>query len=207
MVILGLTGSIGMGKSTTARLFRSFGIHVHDADAAVHAMMARGGVAVEPVAALFPNVLKEGAIDRSALGKLVFDDVAALDTLEAVLHPLVRQRERRFLANAARRQEALVVLDIPLLFETGGEHRCDTVTVATAPAFIQRQRVLRRPGMTAARFDAILARQIPDFDKCFNADFLVPTGLGVAFSLHVVRDIVRVAKAIPANRWQPTRPL
>jgi dephospho-CoA kinase len=205
MIILGLTGSIGMGKTTTAGLFKKFGIPVHDSDATVHAMMARGGEAAETVAALFPNVLKEGVIDRSALGSVVFNDRAALDTLESVLHPLVRKHERQFLANAARRHEAAVLLDIPLLFETGGEQRCDAVTVATAPAFIQRQRALRRPGMTLDRFATILARQIPDADKCFNADFLVPTGLGVAFSLRVVRDIVRVAQEIPASRWGPAR--
>lgn len=203
MIILGLTGSIGMGKTTTASLFRKFGIPVHDSDVVVHALMARGGEAVEPVATLFPDALKAGSIDRPALGNIVFNDPAALDLLETVLHPLVRKHERQFLANAARRHDALVLLDIPLLFETGGEQRCDAVTVVTAPAFIQRQRVLRRPGMTPDRFAAILARQIPDADKCFYADFLVPTGLGVAFSLRVVRDIVRVAQDIPANRWGP----
>ena len=205
MIILGLTGSIGMGKTTTAGLFRKFGIPVHDSDATVHAMMARGGEAAETVASLFPNVLKEGVIDRSALGSVVFNDPAALDTLESVLHPLVRKHEHQFLTNAARRHEAVVLLDIPLLFETGGEQRCDAVTVATAPAFIQRQRVLRRPGMTPERFATILARQIPNADKCFNADFLVPTGLGIAFSLRAVRDIVRVAQEIPASRWGPAR--
>ena len=205
MIILGLTGSIGMGKTTTAGLFRKFGIPVHDSDATVHAMMARGGEAAETVASLFPNVLKEGVIDRSALGSVVFNDPAALDTLESVLHPLVRKHEHQFLTNAARRHEAVVLLDIPLLFETGGEQRCDAVTVATAPAFIQRQRALRRPGMTPDRFASILARQIPDADKCFNADFLVPTGLGIAFSLRAVRDIVRVAQEIPASRWGPAR--
>jgi len=203
MVILGLTGSIGMGKTTTARLFRHFGVPVHDADAAVHTMMAPGGEAVDVVAAHFPQALKNGFIDRAILGKQVFDDPAALETLESILHPMVRKRERRFLTHAARRHCALVVLDIPLLFETGGEQRCDAVTVVTAPAFLQRQRVLSRPGMTPERFAAILARQMPDGEKCFYADFLVPSGLGVAFSLHVVRDIVKVAKAIRPTRFVP----
>lgn len=204
MVILGLTGSIGMGKSTTAHIFRCLGVPVHDADAAVHAMMARDGEAVEPVAALFPEALKDGYIDRAILGGRAFDDPEALETLESVLHPLVRKRERRFLAAAARRHCPLVVLDIPLLFETGGEHRCDAVAVVTAPAFLQRQRVLSRLGMTPERFATILSRQLPDSEKCFYADFLVPTGLGIAFSLRVVRDIVRVARAIRANHWSPS---
>lgn len=205
MVILGLTGSIGMGKSTTAHLFRCLGVPVHDADAAVHAMMARDGEAVEPVAALFPEALKDGLIDRSILGSRVFDDPEALERLEATVHPLVRKRERRFLAVAARRHCPLVLLDIPLLFETDGELRCDAVVVVTAPPFLQRQRVLGRPGMTPERFAAISARQLPDSEKCFHADFLVPTGLGIAFSLRVVRDIVRVAKAIRANHWPPLK--
>ncbi len=203
MVILGLTGSIGMGKTTTARLFRTLGVPVHDADAAVHAMMARGGEAVTPVANLFPEALKDGFIDRSALGNQVFAEPLALDTLESILHPLVRKRERQFLAYAARRHCPLVVLDIPLLFETGGEQRCDAVAVVTAPAFLQRQRVLSRSGMTPKRFAAILARQMPNDEKCFYADYLVPSGLGIAFSLHVVRDIVRVAKAIRPRHWAP----
>jgi dephospho-CoA kinase len=201
VVILGLTGSIGMGKSTTADLFRSEGVPVHDADAAVHAMTAHGGEAVAAVAAAFPGIVTAGAVDRTALGARVFDDPAALRRLEAILHPLVRKRETRFLLAAARRHCPLVVLDIPLLFETGGETRCDAVVVVTAPAFVQRRRVLSRPGVTPARFEAILRRQVPDCEKRRRADFIVPTGLGVAFSLRAVRKIVTVAQTIRARRW------
>jgi dephospho-CoA kinase len=205
MVILGLTGSIGMGKSTTAKLFRTLGVPVHDADACVHAMMAQHGEAVDKVGGAFPDALKNGAIDRGILGRLVFDDQDALARLESILHPLVRKHELKFLAHWARHRRPLVVLDIPLLFETHGEQRCDAVAVVTAPAFIQRQRVMQRAGMTAERFTAILARQMPDDEKCQYADFLVPTGQGKAFSLRVVRNIVRVAKSIPANRWRPAQ--
>ncbi|MEX2450840.1 MAG: dephospho-CoA kinase [Rhodospirillales bacterium] len=201
MVILGLTGSIGMGKSTTADLFRGEGVPVYDADAAVHAMTAHGGEAVAAVAAAFPDAVRDDTVDRAALGARVFDDPAALRRLESILHPLVRKREKRFLLVAARRRCPLVVLDIPLLFETGGETRCDAVVVVTAPAFVQRQRVLSRPGMTPARFEAILRRQVPDCEKRRRADFIVPTGLGVAFSLRVVRKIVTVAQESRARRW------
>lgn len=205
MVILGLTGSIGMGKTTTAGLFRALGVPVHDADVAVHEMMAQNGEAVTAVGEVFPDALIDDRIDRKILGGLVFNDDDALDELESILHPLVRQREYKFLAHHARQGRTLVVLDIPLLFETGGEQRCDGIVVVTAPPLIQRQRVLRRPGMTPERFDAILSRQMPDEEKCEYADFLVPTGMGVAFSLRVVRDIVKVAKAIPAKQWRPSR--
>ncbi|MEQ8195375.1 MAG: dephospho-CoA kinase [Rhodospirillales bacterium] len=201
MVILGLTGSIGMGKSTTADMFEGLGVPVHDADAAVHAMMAGGGEAVAAVAEAFPGVVKNGAVERDSLGKKVFDDPAALKRLEAILHPLVRVREKRFLIEASRRGCPLAVLDIPLLFETGGTARCDAVAVVTAPAFVQRQRVTNRPGMTAARFESILKRQMPDAEKRRRADFIIPTGLGRAFTLRVVRDVVTVAKEIRPRHW------
>jgi dephospho-CoA kinase len=156
---------------------------------------------VAAVAAAFPGIVTAGAVDRTALGARVFDDPAALRRLEAILHPLVRKRETRFLLAAARRHCPLVVLDIPLLFETGGETRCDAVVVVTAPAFVQRRRVLSRPGVTPARFEAILRRQVPDCEKRRRADFIVPTGLGVAFSLRAVRKIVTVAQTIRARRW------
>lgn len=192
MKILGLTGSIGMGKSTAARMLRRLGVPVHDADCAVHVLMAKGGKAVAEVEAAFPGVVKDGAIDRAELGKRVFGDAAALKRLEGILHPLVRQVERAFLKRFARSK--LVVLDIPLLFETGGETRCDKVAVVSAPAFLQEQRVLKRPGMTRERLQAILAKQMPDGEKRRRADFVVPTGLGMRPALRHLKAIVTLMR-------------
>lgn len=178
MRILGLTGSIGMGKSTAAAMLRRLGVPVHDADATVHGLFAPGGKAVAPVEAAFPGVVKDGAVDRAALGARVFGDDAALKRLEAIVHPLVRAAERDFLARHRRYGTPLVVLDIPLLFETHGERRCDLVAVVSAPAFLQAARVLARPGMTRARLDAVLAKQMPDEQKRRRADVVIPTGLG-----------------------------
>jgi dephospho-CoA kinase len=175
--VLGLTGSIGMGKSATAGLFREAGVPVHDADACVHALYAPGGAAVAPVAALFPGVVDgTGAIDRGRLRDAVIGDGAALARLEAAVHPLVRAAEADFLREVA--EEPLAVLDVPLLYETGGEGRCDAVAVVTAPAEVQRARVLARPGMTEEAFAAILAKQVPDAEKRRRADFLVDTSRG-----------------------------
>lgn len=195
MIVLCLTGSIGMGKTTAALALRRMGIPVHDADAVVHRLLAAGGAGVEPVAAAFPGVRNAaGGIDRRELGRRVFGDPAALRALEAILHPLVVRSARGFLARAAARRERLVVLDIPLLFETGGERRCDGVIVVTAPEFVQRARVLRRPGMTAQRLAGIAARQTPDAEKRRRADFLVPTGLDRRTSLRALARIVRVMR-------------
>jgi dephospho-CoA kinase len=180
-----------MGKSTAAATLRRLRVPVHDADATVHALMARGGAAVEMVSRAFPGVLRDGAIDRPALGRLVFGDRDALRRLERILHPLVRRDELRFLRAQHLRRARLAVLDIPLLFETGGQRRVDAVLTMTVPAAIQRQRVLRRPGMTAARFAAILARQVPDARRRRDADFVVPSGLGRAFTFRHLRRIVR----------------
>lgn len=178
MKILGLTGSIGMGKSTAAAMLRRLGVPVHDADATVHGLFAPGGKAVAPVEAAFPGVVKNGAVDRAALGARVFGDDAALKRLEAIVHPLVRAAERDFLARHRRYGTRLVVLDIPLLFETHGERRCDLVAVVSAPAFLQAARVLARPGMTRGRLDAVLAKQMPDRQKRRKADVVISTGLG-----------------------------
>jgi len=178
MKILGLTGSIGMGKSTAAAMLRRLGVPVHDADATVHALFAPGGKAVAAVDAAFPGVVKGGAVDRAVLGAKVFGDDAALKRLEAIVHPLVRAAERDFLARHRRYRTRLVVLDIPLLFETHGEARCDVVAVVSAPAFLQAARVLARPGMTRTRLDAVLAKQMPDGQKRRRADVVIPTGLG-----------------------------
>ena len=191
MVIAGLTGSIAMGKSTTAAMFRAFGVPVFDADLAVHDMMAPGGEATAAVLAAFGDVATPaGGIDRKRLGAAVFDDRAALKRLEGILHPRVRQAERRFLALCRRNGDALVVLDIPLLFEGGGARRCDATVVVSAPAHVQRSRALARPGMTAERLARILAQQMPDREKRRRADFVVRTGLGRALALADVRRVV-----------------
>ena len=182
MIVLGLTGSIGMGKSTAAAMLRRMGIPVHDADAAVHALMTAGGEAVAAVEAAFPGVTGDGAVDRRALGRRVFGDPAVLKRLEAILHPLVTSKTLDFLSAHRRRHTPLVVLDVPLLLEGRSHLRCDLVAVVSAPAFVQRQRVLARPGMTAATLDSILSKQMPDQDKCALADVVVPTGLGRAFT-------------------------
>ena len=175
---LGLTGSIGMGKSTTAGLFRELGVPVHDADAAVHALYGEEGVA--PVEAAFPGVTQGGRVDRTLLGARVLGDDAEMKRLEAIVHPLVRAREIAFLQRAAASGADVAVLDIPLLYETGAEGRVDAVLVVTAPESVQRARVLARPGMTEDKFAAILSRQLPDSEKRRRADHVIDTGHGLA---------------------------
>jgi dephospho-CoA kinase len=202
VVVLGLTGSIAMGKSAVARVFRAFGVPVFDADATVHQLMAPGGAAVAPVVAAFPSVAAVGGgVDRRALGRLVFDDGAALARLERIVHPLVRAAQRRFLAQAAAAGRPLVVLDIPLLFETGGDRLVDAVVVVSAPAFLQAQRVLRRPGMTPARLAAIRARQTPDAAKRLRADFVIASGLERRRLLAAVGRIIDQARGRPGRVW------
>ena len=204
-MILGLTGSIGMGKSTATRAFARFGAAIWDADAEVHRLMAKGGEAVAAVTAAFPEArIEEGdgaAVDRQILGKSVFADKAQLRRLEAILHPMVRRAERRFLAAAERRRCRLAVLDIPLLFETGGEARCDATAVVSAPEFVQRARVLSRRGMTAEKYDAILARQMSDWEKCRRADFVIRTGLNKRNSARAARRIAEILAARRGTHW------
>lgn len=187
-IILGLTGSIGMGKTTTAAMFRELGCPVHDADMAVHQLYE--GAAVEPVRALFPDAIIDGKVNREQLAREVLGKPERLAQLEAVIHPLVREEESRFVATVRASGVPVAVLDIPLLFESGGESRCDRVVVVTAPAEVQRARVLARPGMTEARLAAILARQMPDADKRRRADFVVDTGLGLERARAAVCEIV-----------------
>ncbi|HYZ33520.1 MAG TPA: dephospho-CoA kinase [Crenalkalicoccus sp.] len=194
MKVMGLTGGIGMGKSTAAATLRRLRVPVFDADAAVHRLQGKGGRAVARIAAAFPGTVRGGAVDREALRQAVLgQDVppGALTRLERIVHPLVRDSERRFLAAARRRGERLVVLDIPLLFETHGEGRCDRVMVVTAPPAVQRSRVLRRPGMTEERLAAILARQMPDAEKRRRADHVVQTGISRHHAQRQIRRIVR----------------
>lgn len=190
MKILGLTGSIGMGKSTASALLTDLGVPVYDADRAVHALLAPGGAAVKRVVRAFPTAKTGNGVSRPKLGKLVFGKPKALKRLEAILHPLVRQQEKAFLRRMRARRARLVVLDIPLLYETGGEKRCDAVAVVWAPAALQRARVLRRPGMDAKRLRAILAQQVPDRVKRARADFAVPSGLGRAVTRRALARIV-----------------
>jgi len=189
MWILGLTGSIGMGKSATARMFREFGVPVHDADAAVHTLYR--GEAVAPVEAAFPGVTRDGMIDRPALAARVLGDREALARLEAIVHPLVRAQETAFLDRARSSHARLVVLDIPLLLETGARDRVDAVAVVSAPAQIQRTRVLDREGMTPDKLDAILAKQMPDAEKRRHAHFIIDTGRGFEAARHQVAGVLR----------------
>ena len=194
MIIIGLTGSIGMGKSTAAAMFRSLGVPVQDSDAAVHAMFAKGGAAVEAVGKAFPEAVKDGAVDRAALGTLVYGDNAALRTLESIVHPLVGKARDAFLADMRARHEPVVVLDIPLLFEAKLDRLCDATVVVSAPRFLQEARVLSRPGMTRERFERILAQQMSDAQKRRRADFVVATGVGRAHSLNRLKQIVRLVR-------------
>jgi dephospho-CoA kinase len=194
VIILGLTGSIGMGKSTAASVLRQLGVPVHDADASVHRLMSHGGAAVGLVEAAFPGTALDGEIDRKELGRRVFADPAALKRLETILHPMVRDQERIFLETCRARGHPIVVLDIPLLYETGGERRCDAVIVVTAPQFLQDQRVLKRPGMSRARLNEIVSKQMPDAEKRQRADFVVPTGLGKRASRAVLARILKKLK-------------
>jgi dephospho-CoA kinase len=197
MLVLGLTGSIGMGKSTTARFFAEAGVPVHDADAAVHHLYETEAVAA--IEAEFPGTTAAGKVDRTRLAARVLDDPAAIKRLEAIVHPLVRDSSARFLAASAARCAGIVVLDIPLLFETGGETRVDAVVVVSAQAPIQRQRVLARPGMTPAKLDAILARQMPDAEKRRRAHFIVDSSRDFDFARAQVHGILRAVAAMPGR--------
>ena len=203
MLIFGLTGSIGMGKTVAADNFRRLGLPVHDADIAVHELTGIGGEATGPIAKMFPEAIEKGEIDREALANRVFGDPTGLGRLEEILHPMVRRREQQFLKRHARHGCRQVILDIPLLFETGAEDRCDIVITVSAPKFLQERRVLRRPGMTRERLDSILARQTPDAEKRRRSDFVVLTGLGRDFSLLQIRNIVRLTWHWRGKNWPP----
>lgn len=205
MVIIGLTGSIAMGKSTAARMLRAMGLPVHDADAAVRRLQGPGGRALPAIEALFPGTVKNGVLDRQAVGARVFGDREALARLEAAIHPLVQAQTQDFLKRCCRLGVPAVVLDIPLLFEGGGDARTDFDLVVSAPAFIQRRRVLSRPGMDAAKLAGILARQMPDREKRRMADAVIPTGLGRAVTLRHLERAVTLAldRANHPPAWPP----
>jgi dephospho-CoA kinase len=207
VIVVGLTGSIGMGKSTAAAMLRRMRVALFDADQVVHRLLASGGGAVAEVEAAFPGTRgADGGIDRHRLGQRVFGDPQALMRLEKILHPMVAKAEKRFLAQARTRGEPLVVLDIPLLYESRGAGRCDYVIVVSAPPVLQRQRVMRRPGMTEARFAAILKQQMPDAEKRRRADFVVPTGLDRGFSRRRLRAIINTLGGQERRRPPCKRP-
>jgi dephospho-CoA kinase len=195
MFILGLTGSIGMGKTATAKMFAEAGVPVHDADAAVHRLYE--GEATPLIEAAFPGTTANGKVDRKKLGDRVLGDDGAIKRLEAIVHQLVRQAEERFLAEAKRQGAPVVVLDIPLLFETGGAQRCGAVVVVSAPADVQRARAFERPGMSEQKFETILAKQMPDKDKRARADFVVDTSQGFDHARTQVRDILAHVATMP----------
>jgi dephospho-CoA kinase len=197
---VGLTGSIGMGKSETLKLFQRLGVPVYDADAAVHELYDKGGAAVAPIAQTFPDAVRSGRVDRAKLTELVAGDESAFRRLEAIVHPLVRQVENDFLDRAAASGADIAVLDIPLLFETGGEKRMDAVIVVSAPAAVQRERVLARTGMTLEKLKAIHARQVPDAEKRAKANFVIETGEGIDHAFAQVQRVAAALKALAAAR-------
>lgn len=202
MILLGLTGSIGMGKSTTAQMFADLGAVVWNADAAVHALYGLGGDAVAPIEAAFPGVVVDGAVDRVRLAEALGRDADAFERLEAIVHPLVALSRKDELEAAEQRGVRLAVLDIPLLFETGGDAAMDAVVVVTADPEVQAERVLARPGMTRERLDAILERQTPDAEKRRRADFIIDTGQGLDAARARVAEIVGT---VLDPSWTPSR--
>lgn len=204
MRTIGLTGSIGMGKSATLRLFAEEGCAVWDADAAVHRLYAPGGAGVEPVEAAFPGVTSPaGAVDRALLADRLSMDPAGFARLETIVHPLVKQDREAWLETARTEGRRFAVVDVPLLFETGGDAQVEAVVVVSAPADEQRRRVLARPGMTAERFEQILGRQLPDADKRHRADFVIDTGHGVETARRQVREVLAI---LSTSAWRSRRP-
>ena len=197
MIRIALTGSIGMGKSTVAMMFEQAGVPVFDADAVVRALQAPGGGLVKKIGEVFPGCVRSGTLDRDCLAAIVLSDREKLATLEGIVHPAVREARERFIADHANAPALL--FEIPLLFETGGEDEFDRVVVVSAPADVQRGRVLQRPGMTAAKLDSILARQTPDQEKRARADFVIDTGTDLSTTQSQVRDIL-ACLGIPARR-------
>jgi dephospho-CoA kinase len=198
MFVLGLTGSIGMGKSTTAKMFADEGVPVHDADAAVHKLY--DGEATSVIEAAFPGTTAKGKVNRVKLSQRVLGDEIAMKRLEHIVHPLVRQAEERFLTEAKKNGAKVALLDIPLLYETAGDKRCDAVVVVTAPSDMQRVRAFERPGMTAEKYDAILAKQTPDTEKRRRADFVVDTSRGLDAARAQVRDILKAIAKMPQRQ-------
>ena len=197
MIVIGLTGSIGMGKSTAAQMFEERGVPVYDADAEVRALYARGGAAVDPIEAVFPGVSRDGAIDRGLLGDRVLGKPEALERLNQIVWPMMGAVRQAFFQRARDNHTPMVVLDVPLLLETGGEKNVDAVVVVSAPAAMQRERVLARPGMTEAKLDAILAAQMPDEEKRGRADFVIDTVNGLQSARDQVDAILTALRSSP----------
>lgn len=189
MIVLGLTGSIGMGKSTTAKFFKQKGIPVYDADETVHQLYQDESV-IKRITAIFEDCLTDNHIDRAKISRQIVQEPAKLVALEKIIHPLVREKENAFVATHRKNGDKLVVLDIPLLFETGGLERVDKIAVVSAPLEIQRQRVLQRDGWTEEKFQAVLARQIPDSEKRMRADFIIDTSKGLEYAENEVDNII-----------------
>lgn len=203
MLVIGLTGSIGMGKSTTARLFARQGVPVHEADAVVHALYTKGGAAVEAIGRAFPGAVRDGAVDRERLAQLVIGDPGALRRLEAIVHPLVRAEQMAWLKARADEGAEMVVLDIPLLFESGAAKEVDVVVLVTAPEAVRRKRVLARPGMSEAKLDALLARQMPEGERRKHADFIVETDQGINHAEAQVKAILSALAGRKGRVWPP----
>ncbi len=206
MLIIGLTGSIGMGKTETAKMFARHGVPVCDSDATVHFLYDKGGLAVGPVQALFPEAVVDGRVDRDLLGRAVLGKPEAMKKLEAVVHPLVGLAQRDFLERAASSAASMAVIDVPLLFETGGEKRVDVVVVVSAPAELQRERVLARPGMTVEKLDLIVQKQVSDAEKRRRADFVVDSSKGLAHAEAQVVAIIEALKHRPGKIWTANQP-
>jgi len=200
VIVLGLTGSLAMGKSTTACFFVEAGVPLHDADAAVHRLYGEGGEAVAPIEAAFPGTTRDRKVDRERLSARVIGDPAAMQRLESIVHPLVRRDEERFLRVAEAAGAPVAVLDIPLLFETGGDRRCDAVVVVSAPPEVQRARALARPGMTEEKLAALLAKQMPDAEKRARADFVVDSSQSFESARAQVHVILKRAAQLPQRR-------
>jgi dephospho-CoA kinase len=205
VLLIGLTGSIGMGKSTAAQMLRRLGVPVFDADATVHRLQGPGGAALPAIAVAFPGSVKDGILNRAALGAQVFASPAARTQLEGIVHPLVRARQRHFLCTHALRRTPVVVLDIPLLLEGKSARGVDLIAVVSAPGHIQRRRVLARPGMTPAKFAGIMATQMADKDKRRRADLVIPSGRGKNATLLALKALLRVADRTPPRRWPAGR--
>lgn len=201
MLIIGLTGSIGMGKTETAKMFARHGIPVCDSDATVHLLYEKGGLAVEPIRALFTGAVVDGRVDRDLLARAVLGKPEAMKRLETAVHPLVRQAQVAFLAKAASSGAPMAVIDVPLLFETGGERSVDVVVVVSAPEDVQRRRVLARPGMTADKFELILKKQVSDAEKRSRAEFVVDSSKGLEHAERQVVAIIDALKHRPGKIW------
>lgn len=199
MMIVGLTGSIGMGKSATAKMFEDAGIPVFDSDAAVHKLQVKNGAAIQPINEAFPGVVFDGELDRVKLGAIIFEDTDKKKQLEAIIHPMVSEERIKFFEKAEQEGAELVVLDVPLLFETSGDKACHKVVVVSAPAEVQRERVLARPNMTLEKFEHILQQQMPDAEKREGADYIVETDKGLEYAENQVAQIIRDIKKEVSN--------